>query len=171
MGLFDWLTGRTPPAAGTARQPIASLRTSLLACNRPTAPWHIRAGGPEGCDLLAEWRIVDAQWYEVFGKAGLLKTAQILLKFDKTAGEVRSVDRDWTVEWRAGIPQLALSAEGFRGQKSEISFGGAVAFREQDLTYGKVYEYRFTTKEMKAPLQAAVAAAGWGWRPVAFGKL
>jgi len=35
----------------------------------------------------------------------------------------------------------------------------------------KVYDYRFNTKELKAPLIEAAQAAGWGWKGVAFGKL
>jgi hypothetical protein len=170
MGLFDFLKGKKPPAPGTVKKPATELRAALLALNRQGAPFAIRDGGPEGCDLLAEWKIVDARWYEIFAKAGLTKVAQILLKFDDAAGEVRSVDRNWTVAWSAGVPTLSLSAEGFRGQKTEISFGTAYAFTEE-LAPGQVYNYRFNTKEMKGPLQAAVAAAGWGWRGVAFGKL
>ena len=93
------------------------------------------------------------------------------MKFDEAAGEVRAVDQEWAVEWHAGVPSLALSAEGFRGQKVEMSFGTTYAFREEDLTYGKVYEYRFSTKELKTPLIEAASAAGWGWKGVAFGKL
>jgi hypothetical protein len=65
---------------------------------------------------------------------------------------------------------LSLAASASRGKKSEISFGIAYAFRE-DASYGKVYDYRFNTREMKAPLIDAAQAAGWGWKGVAFGKL
>lgn len=171
MALLDFLTGRKRPAAGTRRESVSHLKAALLALNRPTSPWQVRDGGPEGADLVAEWRIVDAKWYEVFAKAGLSKTSQVLIKFDEAAAEVRSVDRDWTVEWRVGTPHLALSADGFRGQKAEVSFGMGVAFREEDLSYGKVYEYRFNSKELKGPLQDVVTGMGWTWKPVAFGKL
>ena len=93
------------------------------------------------------------------------------MKFDEANGEIRSVDKDWTVEWSAGTPQLTATAEAFRGQKVEVSFGTAYAFREEDLTYGKVYEYRFNTQELKGPLREMALAAGWGWKGVAFSKL
>ena len=95
----------------------------------------------------------------------------MLLRLDAEAGEVRSVDRDFTVEWRAGVPSVSFSAGGFRGQKVEMSFGTGFAFREEDLRFGQVYEYRFATRELKGPLQETAAAQGWTWRPVAFGKL
>jgi hypothetical protein len=170
MGLFDWLTGSKAAPAGVARQPAAELRARLLGVNRDTAPFIVRDGAPEGVDLVAEWRIVDARWYEIFAKAGLERVFKVLMKFDEAGGVVRAVDQEWEVEWRAGVPSLALAASAFRGQKAEISFGTAFAFRE-DASYGQVYDYRFNTKELKAPLIEAAQAAGWGWKGVAFGKL
>lgn len=170
MALFDFLTGTRRAPKGVARKDRAKLREALLAINRSTAPFKVRDGAAEGCDLVAEWRVVDARWYEIFAKAGLSKVEQVLMRFDDNAGEVRSVQRSWTVEWRAGVPSLNLAAEAFRGQKVEMSFGTAYAFTE-NLAPGKVHEYRFRTKEMIRPLQAAVAECGWGWRGVAFGKL
>lgn len=170
MGLFNWLTGTKPPPEGVVRQPVAVLRERLLGVNRDTAPFIIRDGAPEGVDLVAEWKIVDARWYEIFAKASLKKAFKILMRFDEASGQVRAVDQEWQVEWRAGVPSLSLSAEAFRGQKMEMSFGTAYAFRE-DLSYGNVYEYRFVSSELKDPLIAAAHAAGWGWKGVAFGKL
>jgi hypothetical protein len=34
-----------------------------------------------------------------------------------------------------------------------------------------IYDYRFTTGEIKTPLQDTVLANGWRWQAVAFGKL
>ena len=170
MGLFDWLTGTKRPKAGVPPKSPEEVRAVVLAVNRPTAPFVVRDGAPEGVDLVAEWRIVDAAWYEIFAKAGLTKVAKILMRFDAAKNEVRAVDQDWSIEWRAGAPTMSLAAGGFRGQKTEISFGTAYAFTETG-EFGKVYQYKFTTSEMKQPLQEAVTAAGWTWRDVAFGKL
>ncbi|MBL8596655.1 MAG: hypothetical protein JNL14_02835 [Devosia sp.] len=170
MGLFDFITGSKSPAAGVTRQPPATLRAALLGLNRDSAPWQVRDGAPEGVDLVAEWKIVEARWVEIFAKASLTKVFKILMKLDEAKGEVRAVDQDWTVEWRAGVPTLALSAEAFRGQKVEMSFGTAIGFRE-DFSPGVIYEYRFATGEIKTPLQDAVLANGWRWQGVAFGKL
>jgi hypothetical protein len=170
MGLFDWLTGSKPAAKGVPRLAPEKLRAALLAINRDTAPFVIRDGAAEKVDLVAEWKIVDAQWYEIFAKAGIERVFKVLMKFDEAAGEVRAVDQEWKVEWRAGVPELSASAEAFRGQKWEMSFETVYAFRE-DLSYGKIYEYTFKTSEIKDPLIEAAQAVGWGWRGVAFGKL
>lgn len=171
MGFFDLFTGTKRPKAGTAVGSQSDLRGAILALNRDTAPWHVREAAPdEGCDLVVEWRIVDAKWYELFAKASLKRAFRILMKFDDAAHEVRAVDQEWSVEWRAGVPSMSLAAEAFRGQKTEISFGTAYAFTE-DLGYGKVYNYKFSTAEMKTPIQDVITAAGWTYRGVAFGKL
>lgn len=170
MGLLDFFTGTKRPAAGVAAKTPAEVRSALLAVNRPTAPFVVRDGAPEKVDIVAEWRIVDAAWYEIFAKAGLQRTFKILMRLVPDTHEVRAVDQEWSVEWRAGVPSLALAAEAFRGQKKEISFGSAYAFTESG-GYGQVYRYKFATSEIKAPLQSAVLAAGWTWRGVAFGKL
>jgi len=159
-----------PAQAADRRQPAPRLKAALLAINRDTAPFVVRDGTPEGVDLVAEWRIVDAQWYEIFARAGLERVFRVLMKFDQARGEVRTVDEAWDVEWRAGVPTLSLAARTFTGQQWERSFGTAYAFRENG-RYGEVYDYRFDTDELKDPLKQAVRRAGWGWRPVSFGAL
>lgn len=170
MGLLDMFTGSKGPAPGAAKIPEAELRTALLALNRDTSPWQVRDGAPEGCDLVAEWKIVDARWYEIFAKASLSKVFKVLMRLDEAKGEVRSVDQEFTVEWRAGVPALTASVEAFRGQKAEISFGTAYGFTET-LAPGQIYTYRFSTREMKEPLQNVATQSGWRWQGVAFGKL
>lgn len=171
MGLFDKLSGTKKPERGTPVAAPQEVANAILAINRPTAPYQVRPARPdEGCDFVAEWRIVDASWYEIFAKASLTKVFQIQLRLDAENAEVRAVDREWSVEWRAGVPTLSASVEAFRGQKTEISFGTAYAFTEQG-PFGEVYNYRFRTSELKDPLADAITAKGWSYRPVAFGKL
>ena len=170
MGLFSWLTGSRAAPDGVAREPVAALRRRLLALNRDTAPFVIRDGKPEGVDLVAEWRIVDADWYEIFAKAGIKRVFKVLMKFDETRGVVRSGDQEWSVEWRAGLPDLTLAGSAFRGQQWEMSYESVHAFRE-DGSWGEIYTYKFNTAEIKGPLHKAAAEAGWGWKGVAFGKL
>lgn len=170
MGLFDWLTGLKPAPAGVKRQPEAKLRAALMAVNRDKAPFKVRSGKKEGVDLVAEWKIVDAKWYEIFAKAGIKRVFKVLMKFDERKSEVRAVDQEWEVEWRAGEPVLSLKGSAFRGRKWEKSFETVYAFRE-DGSFGKAYDYRFDTSELKEPLIEATHKAGWDWRAVAFAKL
>lgn len=170
MGVFSWLTGSRPAPEGVARESVAALRRRLMALNRDSSPIVIRDGKREGVDLVAEWKIVDADWYEIFARAGVQRVFKVLMKFDEAAGVVRSGDQEWSVEWRAGVPDLSLAGSAFRGQSWEMSFESVHAFRE-DGSWGEIYSYRFNTSEIKGPLHKAAAEAGWGWKGVAFGKL
>jgi hypothetical protein len=170
MKPFNWLTGTKQPAAGVPPKALFEVRADLLAVNRPTAPFIVRDGAPEDVDLVAEWRIIDAAWYEIFAKAGPKKVFKVLMKFDEGARDVRALDQQWSVEWRAGVPSLALVATTFRGQTKEFSFGTAFAYIERG-PYGQVYRYKFSTAEIKTPLQDVVTKAGWTWRDISLGKL
>lgn len=151
-------------------QPASAVRAAILAANRPTAPFQIRPGHGDEAELVAEWKIVDAKWCEIFAKAGLARAFKIQMRLDEATHEVRNVDQEWTVKWRAGVPSVTLAASAFRGQKTDIEFGKAYGFTE-NLGVGEIYNYRFSTKELKEPLQKAVASQGWRWSSVAFGKL
>jgi len=146
------------------------VRQRLLALNRETAPFQIMDGSSENADLIAEWKIVDAQWYEIFAKANLTKVFRIYMKFDEAKHQLRAKDEEYTVQWKAGIPALSASASKFQGQTTSIEFGTAYAFTEE-LKPGQVYKYRFSTSEIKKPIQDAVTACGWEYKGIAFGKL
>ncbi|MDP2995422.1 MAG: hypothetical protein Q8N46_09925 [Anaerolineales bacterium] len=165
MGLFG-----KKPASNVPALPPQEVLTRLLALNRPTAPYHIMDGRTENVDLIAEWKIVDAQWYEIFAKANLTKVFRIYLKLDPEKHEMRAQDHEYTVSWRAGVPNLSLAVSSFKGQMTSVEFGTAYAFTEE-LAPGQVYKYRFNTNELKKPIQEAVAACGWTYKGVAFGKL
>ncbi|MCK4711958.1 MAG: hypothetical protein KAT26_03650 [Marinosulfonomonas sp.] len=170
MGLFDFFTGTKRPKSGVPVATAAEIKAAILAVNRDTAPFQIMPCDDGSCDIIAERKIVDAQWYQIFAKAGLKKTFRIKMHLDHDKSEVRAVDEDFTVSWSAGIPTLKLAASGFRGQKTEMSFGTAYAFTEE-FKPGQVYQYRFNSSELKKPLQQAVTDKGWTWRGVSFGKL
>ena len=170
MGFFDFLTSTKRPAAGTMVLSAQAVREKLLALNRATAPYQLIDGKSEGVDLIAEWNIVDAKWYEIFAKAGLSKAFKIYLKLDENTHEVRAMDRELTIEWRAGVPSVSFSVSAFKGQQQSIEFGQAWGFTEK-LTTGEIYNYRFSTKELKQPIQNAATESGWTYKGVAFGKL
>jgi hypothetical protein len=165
MGLLDKLMGSKPAQPGVAPVPLDDLRSALLGLNRETAPWHVRDGTGDGCDLVAEWRIVDAKWHGIFFGYGLSKSFRVKLKFDEAAHEVRNVDEQATVTWRDGIPTVSKSWS--RGQINEIQSGKAYGFTEEG-EFGQVYNYQFRSSEIKDPLRDAVTEHGWGWKAVSF---
>jgi hypothetical protein len=158
------------PASNTPALPPQEVVNRILALNRPTAPYQIVDGKAEGVDLIAEWKIVDAKWYEIFAKASLTKVFRIYMKLDPEKYELRAQDHEYTVEWRAGVPSLSLAVSSFKGQMITVEFGTAFAFTEE-LATGQVYKYKFNTNELKKPIQDAVAACGWTYKGISFGKL
>lgn len=170
MGILDFLTSTKKPKSGTPVLGADEVRRRILEVNRDTAPFQIIDGAAEGVDLIAEWKIVDAKWYEIFAKAGLKQVFRIYMKLDPEASQVRTSDREYKIEWSAGVPTLSLAASAFKGQKQSVEFGTAYAFTEE-LQFGQVYKYRFSTGEMKKPIQEAVTDCGWTYKGVAFGKL
>src|SRR5215207_11300972 len=167
MGLFGF--GKKPDK-NTPVLSAGEVLQRLLNLNREPAPFQIIDGAAENVDLIAEWKIVDARWYEIFAKANLTKVFRVYMKFDEAKHQVRAKDEEFTVEWRAGVPSLSLAASKFQGQMTSVEFGAAYAFTEE-LRPGVVYKYRFNTGEIKKPIQEAVAACGWDYKGVAFGKL
>lgn len=170
MGVLDWLTSTKRPEPGVAACSADEVRERILAINRPTAPFQIVDGSDEGVNLIAEWKIVDAQWYEIFAKAGLETVFRISMKLDDKEKQVRTKDHEYTVFWEAGVPHLSFSASKTMGQKQSVQFGTAYAFTEE-LRPGQVYNYRFSTGEMKKSIQESVAGCGWTYKGIVFGKL
>ena len=52
----------------------------------------------------------------------------------------------------AGVPSLSIAVTKFQGQMTSVEFGAAYAFTEE-LKPGVVYNYRFSTSEIKKPIQ------------------
>ena len=168
MGLLDKfqkLQGTRPGKEGVAPVPVDELRAALLGASRDSAPWTVRDGADDGCDLIGEWRIVDAQWYGIFLSYGLQKTFRVKLKLDSEAHEVRNVDESATLQWRDGIPEVSRSWT--RGQINEVEMGKGVGFTEEG-QLGVVYDYTFRSSEIKDPLRDVVTEHGWGWKTVTF---
>jgi hypothetical protein len=170
MKLLDLLTSTRRPAAGAPVLSRDELLKRLLELNRPSAPFQIIHGSPEGVDLIVEWKIVDVAWSGIFESGGVKKAYRIYLKLDDANHELHAMDREYEVSWDAGLPALKVAASSFKGQKQSVEFGSAYAFIETTPT-GQVYKYRFNTGELKKPIQDVVTGAGWTYKGVAFGKL
>lgn len=169
MGFLDKLKGVKGPVEGALLAGPEELQQKLLALNAGQVPFTVApgSGGEEG-DLIVEWKIVEAQWYEIFAKAGLEKSHRILLSLDRSSNEVRALEQSSEVSWEAGVPTLKLSAEKFQGRTMGTKeFGKAYAFTGVNpLSFGEVYNYRFDVSEMKDPIISVVTNNGWSFVPV-----
>jgi hypothetical protein len=170
MGIFDFLSSSKKPKPGTQVCSPEEVLNKLLSLNRSSAPFRIIDGKAEKVDLIVEWKIMDEEWHKIFADAEVKKVFKIYLKLNPAEHQVRAMDREYTVEWEADAPSLSISVSSFKGQSQSIEFGKAYAFSEE-LGPGKVYKYRFDTRELKGPIQETVTGCGWTYKGVAFGKL
>jgi hypothetical protein len=166
MGFMDSLKGITRAKTGVPSLSKEELLVKLLGLNSEELPFKVEKGSE--ADLLAQWKIVDATWYEIFAKANLEKVHKIWLSLDENEKTVRVLEESYSVAWRAGIPAFSLEMEKFQGRSiGSKSFGIGYAFKGPDpLSFGKVYQYRFDVSEMKRPIIEIVTGSGWDFVPV-----
>lgn len=170
MGLFDMFTGTKRPASGTTPRPQDEVRNSLLALNRPDAPFVIRDGAPDGVDLVSEWKVRDPGWYDYFKAVGMHRTFQVHMKFDANKSELRSVDKEWLLEWANGVPLVKPAKQYGRGQINQTERRFTFE-RDERGKIRKVEEGTFSARDLKSPIQDVVTDMGWTWRGVTLGRL
>jgi hypothetical protein len=168
MGFFQYLGGKKrsdTPAAGKT-----ILIERLLALNDTSKPYHIMKG--VDTDLIAEWKIVDAEWYGVLNKNGLRQAYKALLLVDEARHSVRCFEELGTVSWTVGlkgpIPTVSYARSFFRGR--------ILYSKQYARGYGlrqlappeprKIYEYKFDINEIRGPIIVTVEESGWEWVPV-----
>src|SRR5262245_54222458 len=106
-GLVDTIKGKREPDPSVPKVAAADLRQRLLAVKGIGYPLTIveGEGGPKG-DLVARWRIRDAQWWTHFKKAGTSSVIELLLVLDEGEHEVRVKEKSQTVRWNGNIPKV-----------------------------------------------------------------
>lgn len=89
--------------------------------------------------------IVDAQWFGLFNKAGLQKVYIHHVAVPEP-GVYTVTDDSRTVEWVAGVPRTAGSAERVYGRVKEFGVQKVWAFDEHG-QFGVQADYRFNSEE------------------------
>lgn len=166
MGFMDALRGIKRPEPGVAPVPKNELKEKILGLGGEKIPFKIKES--DKTDLLVELKVVDAEWYEIFAKAGLKKTYQIYLLLDETKNEARALEKIGEVSWKKGIPTISFAKSSFQGRTVAYKeFGTSYAFKEpRPDSFGKVYEYNFDVNDVKNPLIGTVTSSGWSYVPV-----
>jgi hypothetical protein len=168
MGFFQYLGGKKP--SGTPPVSKSNLIDRLLALNDPSKPYHIVKGAET--DLIAEWKIVDAEWYGVLNRNGLKQAYRALLLVDESRHSVRCCEElgsvSWTVGLKGPIPTASYARSFFRG-RILYSKQYAKGYGLRQLAPpepGKIYEYKFDVNEIRGPIIVTVEESGWEWVPV-----
>ncbi|MFB0617547.1 hypothetical protein [Streptomyces sp. AGS-58] len=170
MGLFGKLTGTQHPPQGVPPVPGQELRSALLGLNQPEVPYVIRYGGGEQCDLLAEWRLTEPAWQQVFLQSQISHAVRIRMRLDHEEHEVRVLEEQWELS-RIGTPtRLQVTSEYTRGPSRTVSRQWTLG-RGADGHVEATETFRFDSARMREPLRDTVLKSGWTWRGVVFGKL
>jgi hypothetical protein len=168
MGFFQYLGGKKE--SGTQHVSKSILIDRLLALNDTSKPYHIMKGSDT--DLVAEWKIVDANWFGVMNKNGLKQAYRALLLVDESRYSVRCCEElgsvSWTVGLKGPIPAVSYARTFFRGRiLYSKQYARGYGLRQLTPTEpGRVYEYRFDVNEIRGPIIVTVEDSGWEWVPV-----
>ena len=163
---MDSLRGIKRPGPGIAPVSQDELKKKILGLGGEKIPFKITES--DQTDILVELKVVDAEWYEFFAKAGLEKSYQIYLLLDDAKKEVRALEKIGEVSWKKGVPTISYSKSSFQGRTIAYKeFGTSYAFKEpKPSSFGKVYEYSFDVNDVKNPLIEIVTTSGWSYIPV-----
>jgi hypothetical protein len=119
-------------------------------------------------DLIIEHKIVDAEYYKLVGKEKILKMYHAYVFFVEATHEAKYNEEISEVSSSGGL-DLGSGTFGFSASKS--TFHGKVigmketqkvwGLKKEDLTPGKVVDYSFDVKDIRQPIEEALAANGW----------
>jgi hypothetical protein len=168
MGFFQYLGGKKKSALPSVSKQV--LIDKILALNDPSRPYRIVRG--TDTDLVAEWKIADAEWYGIFNKNGLRESYRAFLLLDEIRHSVRCCEELGSVSWTTGldglIPIVSFKKSFFRGRilySKEYAKGyGLKQLAPPEA--GKVYDYKFDVGEIRGPIILTVEDNGWEWVPV-----
>lgn len=166
MGFMDSLKGIVRAKPGISLLSKEELTVKLIGLNSEDLPFKVEKS--DDANLFAQWKIVDASWYEIFAKANLEKVHKIWISLDENERIAKVLEESYSLSWRAGVPALSLEMERFQGRTiGSKSFGIGYAFKGPDpLSFGKVYQYRFDVSDMKKPIIEVITGSGWDFVPV-----
>lgn len=129
----------------------------ILKLNNPKNPFTITS---EGDKIKATWNIVDAKWIEIFAKAGMKEHYELTITLNEKNHEVKYNERQGSVTWRAGTPEVSFSASKFSGKTIQFHKSTRYGIKE-DMSIGKIYEFDFNTKKVKDPIFEVIETSGW----------
>lgn len=166
-GQFEYLGGKKKskiPAVGKEE-----LKEKILDLNYPDLPYQIQAS--KETDLILDWKIVDAKWYGIFSKERLKKTYRGFILLDEERKTARYCEEMGEVSWHIGTdglwqPSVKFRAEFLKGRILFQKSWGVQYGIKKDLTFGKVYEYKFDIKQVRDPLKKVIEENGWEFVPV-----
>lgn len=138
-------------------QPIEVLTQQMLALNTPETPFTVQV---QGNQVVGTWNIVDAKWYQIFAKAGMKETYQLIVDLDLAKYEAKYTDKKYSITWEAGLPRVGAEISAFQGKTFSKSSGVAYGIKD-NMQLGEIYNFSFDTRNIKRPIFAVLDQCGW----------
>ncbi len=151
-------------------QPVSKeeLERRLLGLNKEEYPWEILKG--EETDYIARWKLADAKWWEIMGRAGLKLAYRGLMLLEENKKQVRYFEEMQEINWSAGFrPNVVRYKKSYFGGRMFFSKRKAVAYGIKSLKpleIGEIYKFNFDVNAIRGPIIETVERAGWNFTPV-----
>lgn len=136
------------------------LMTDLVELAGENNPHALRINATTENSIELALNIVDAKWYEIFNKQGVKETYSFLITLKEQSHSVTIQDRTFKLSWIAGVPKIGSRIETFRGQIYKRSAGVRFGIKE-DISLGKIYQYNFSSEEVRKLIVQVIQNAGW----------
>lgn len=104
--------------------------------------------------------IVNAQWWQMWAKAGLSRAYSVDVVLHPGKGTAVLTDHSQEVRWSAGVPSLGGRISKQSGRTYSFQAGKAVGVRG-DGTLGEIYNYRFNSQEVRGFVEQQLKLHGW----------
>ncbi|KKT71860.1 MAG: hypothetical protein UW63_C0006G0001, partial [Candidatus Uhrbacteria bacterium GW2011_GWF2_44_350] len=159
LAFFFWIIGKiwVFHGADVPATPLEVLKNQLLEINSWDAPVEVKETKN---GLVFTWKYVDAKWWELFKKAGLIKVYELHAKFNENKDTVYLTDVSKTVSWGVGPTEVRISAQAIHGIQAGFDAAKQLGVKE-NFSLGTVMDYRFSPSEIKNPVMNTILKNGW----------
>jgi len=168
--VVGWAT-KVLPKSGVLPVSESELRGRLLAINEMGVPFQVVERKDGKIDVI--WRLADAKWAGLMTLNKVTKIQIIRLSFSEKERTCRAIDITKSLKATADGLIMGFSFETFfsRGVtfwqwEYEKQYG--LIFKDGQLTFDRVYEYKFSYDELKSPIVNVVVQSGWQYKQVLF---
>ncbi|MBS3176859.1 hypothetical protein J4457_06515 [Candidatus Woesearchaeota archaeon] len=155
---------RSEPKPGAKFLSKTELKKMLLKLNNKKNPFSVKSS--EDTDLFIEWKILNAKWIEMLGKAWAKKTYSAWVLLDEKDKTVRYNERIKEAGFTAGAAGVSGEVSSFRGIELWRKERGYRYGIKEDFSIGEVYNYKFNPSDIKDVIRQIANDHGWAFELV-----
>ncbi len=144
----------------TTQKSLEEVKTMILRIDHPDIPVQVTE---KNGVLRITWKYLDARWYEIMSKQGITESYTLRVALNEKKHLATLTDIKKSISWGKGLDFLRFGFFGFRGVSLDVEIGKAWGITEC-FRPGVIYNYRFTSSEIRNPVLNALLEAGWDVR-------